>query len=285
VAGDWTLYGLDPEDTVVHYDTLKGDTHVEPTNRVCIYAPRFAAVRRVSGLLQHEQHERNARYDGPIGPGLSGSSEMATTVLQPLQPVGKRSVSSGQAFRDRTRTVGLENAQLASTTEMHLLPFEDFLIIRNGQFDNSEKARLTTRLEAAVSWTHDKAVQVVVDNITAVEASNGVEPQSVYTYEMPPGKPRVRVVKIASKQDALPGEVVEFTLRFDNVGDETIGNVTVIDNLMSRLEYVPDSQQCTLDAEFVEQENDAVSLTLRWEIQEPLKVGQGGVIRFQCRVR
>jgi hypothetical protein len=69
------------------------------------------------------------------------------------------------------------------------------------------------------------------------------------------------------------------------VGDDVIGNVTVIDNLTMRLEYVPDSQQCSLEAEFVEEENAVESLTLRWEIAEPLKVGEGGIIRFRCRVR
>ena len=37
---------------------------------------------------------------------------------------------------------------------------------------------------------------------------------------------------------AQPGEEVEFTLRFDNVGDRVIGNVTIIDSLTTRLEYV-----------------------------------------------
>jgi uncharacterized repeat protein (TIGR01451 family) len=285
VAGDWTVYGLDPEDTVVHFDTRRGETLVEPSNRVCIYAPRFAAVRRVSSVLQHEQHERGAAYEMPLSPGMSGTAELATTVLQPVQPEGERSVKFGQTFRERTRTVGLENTQMPAATEDTLLPFEDFRIIRDGQFDNSEKARLATRLEAALAWTHETAVQVVVDNIVASEASNEVQAASVYTYELPVGKPRVRVVKIASKHEAQPGDVIEFTLRFDNVGDEVIGNVTVIDNLTTRLEYVPDSQECSLEANFVEEANDADSLTLRWEIIKPLKVGEGGLIRFQCRVR
>ena len=83
-------------------------------------------------------------------------------------------------------------------------------------------------------------MQVLIDNETAVQAIgvNGLE--SVYTYEVQ-GKSRVRVVKIASKQNAKPGELVEFTLRFDNVGDQPIGNVTVIDKLHDRLEYVADT--------------------------------------------
>ena len=78
---------------------------------------------------------------------------------------------------------------------------------------------------------------------------------------------------------------MEFTIRFDNVGDQTIGNVTVIDNLTTRLEYVDGSETCTVPANFSASDNDGASLKLRWEIEKPLKVGEGGVIRFQCRVR
>ena len=38
-------------------------------------------------------------------------------------------------------------------------------------------------------------------------------------------------------------------------------------------------------ADFLVEENEGESLVLRWEIIEPLEVGQGGIIRFQCRVR
>ena len=48
---------------------------------------------------------------------------------------------------------------------------------------------------------------------------------------------------------ALPGEVVEFTHRFDNVGDHEIGNVTIVDNLTTRLEYVPNSATSSVDVE------------------------------------
>jgi uncharacterized repeat protein (TIGR01451 family) len=109
--------------------------------------------------------------------------------------------------------------------------------------------------------------------------------QAVYKYELPEGKSRLRIVKIADKQNAKPGDIVDFTIRFDNVGDQTIGNVTVIDNLSGRLEYVEDSQECSVKADFFTQPNDGESLALRWEIIDPMKVGDGGVVRFKCRVR
>ena len=58
-----------------------------------------------------------------------------------------------------------------------------------------------------------------------------------------PDNPRLRLIKLASCGHAQPGEEIEFTLRFDNIGDQTIGNVTIVDNLTTRLEYVPELGQ------------------------------------------
>ncbi|MFN9540552.1 MAG: DUF11 domain-containing protein, partial [Planctomycetota bacterium] len=75
------------------------------------------------------------------------------------------------------------------------------------------------------------------------------------------------------------------TISCENVGARKIGNVTIIDNLTTRLEYVPDSAQCSLDADFSSERNAADSLVLRWDVKQTLDVGQSGLIRFKCRVR
>ena len=64
-----------------------------------------------------------------------------------------------------------------------------------------------------------------------------------------------------------------------------IGNVVILDNLATRLDYVEGSQQISHAAEFVAEANAGGSQVLRWELKEPLKPGQGGLIRFQARVR
>lgn len=285
VARDWRVFGLNLEDAVAHYDTLDGKTNVQPSNRVCIYAPRFAAVRQVTGVVLHEQHEGPSGIIRPVGPVQSGTAELATTVLQPVEPRGQRATKFGQTFRERTRTAGVENRQTPAAAENELLAYEEFRLLRQHQLDNTEKARLAARLEAAIVWTHEKAVQVVIDEMPAVEVSEGQGLQSVYTFQMPKGKPRLCLAKCASTDTAKPGDLVKFTLRFENVGDQVIGNVTILDNLSPRLEYVPDSQQCSLAASFSTSDNDGESLLLRWEISQPLEVGEGGVIHFQCRVR
>ena len=285
VRNDWSVVGLQSGDTVAHYDTIDGDTFVQPSNDVCLYAPRFAAVRRVSGVILHEQHQRSAGVELPMRIIQQEETRIASTTVQPIQPVREHSVRGANSFLEQTRGLGLDNSDTLLGLENNLQPYQEFSIIRRGVFDDTEKARLATRLQAAVAWSHDTAVQIVIDGKIAVELTSDVGMQEVRTYEMPDGKSRLRIVKIADKQNAKPGDTVDFTLRFDNVGDQTIGNVTVIDNLSRRLDYVEDSQQCSLKADFFTQPNDGESLVLRWEITDPMQVGDGGVIRFKCRVR
>ncbi len=284
VNKDWSVAGLGLEDAVVHYDTLDGQTRVEPTNRVCVYAPRFAAVRKVYGLLEHESHQLAAGVELPTGVRGMGDAQTATTAVQPLQPELDRGTLTASAFRDRLHAPILENRESITAAQGALLPYENFTLIRDGQMDNSEKARLAQHTAAAAVWSRNKAVQILIDNIAAHVDAGSNAPSSVHVYKMH-GKSRLRVCKVASRQDARPGEIVEFTLRFDNVGDQLIGNVTVMDNLTTRLEYVEGSQTCSVKANFTSATNQGDSLTLRWEITEPLKVAQGGVIRFKCRVR
>ena len=284
VKPDWTVNGLHEGDAVVHYDTVDGKVEIVPTCEVCIYAPRFAAVRQILGVELHEQHELTAGVEQPMRAGQQEELAQVTTVLQQVEPGRNLKVDTLNAFRERTLGVGLEATKMPAVTEKSFLPYEDFLIIRRGVFDNSEKARLNPWLQAAVAWSHDAALQVMIDGKRAVESSNAVPLQSIYTYDSG-GKPCLRVCKVASKANARPGETVDFTIRFDNLGETEIGNVTVIDNLNTRLAYIPDSQECSLDATFSAQDNEHYSQVLRWEIKAPLPVGHGGVIRFQCRVQ
>ena len=61
--------------------------------------------------------------------------------------------------------------------------------------------------------------------------------------------------------------------------------MTIVDNLSTRLEYVPDTAKSSVDADFLTQSNDTGSLILRWEIKDPVKPGDGGILRFRVKVR
>jgi uncharacterized repeat protein (TIGR01451 family) len=125
---------------------------------------------------------------------------------------------------------------------------------------------------------------VIIDRRRAQALVSLQSPGTIY-HLFEANNPKLRLCKLASKGAAIPGEEVEFTLRFDNIGDRVIGNVTIVDNLTTRLEYVPDSQKSSLEANFLTTPNEGDSLVLRWEIVEPLQPGQGGVLQFRARVR
>ena len=284
VRKDWTVVGLDQEDTVAHYDTLDGRTEITESNKVCIYAPRFAAVRKVVSPILHEGHERIVDVAKADKLNLHRDNFGPTTAVQPEQIVADVAIDQAQAFRERNRLIGLDATDRLYLARHGFLPFEDLQAIQRGVFEASEKARLAERTQAALVWEETKAVQVIIDGKMAAEGKGIAAAEETVVYELD-GKPRLRICKIADKSDALPGEIVNFTLRFDNLGDQPVGNVTIIDNLTTRLEYVEGSQSCTLKADFATEVNEGESLVLRWGVIEPLKVNEGGIIRFQCRVR
>jgi uncharacterized repeat protein (TIGR01451 family) len=283
VLKDWTVRGLDTEDTIAHYDTLQGETHVEASNRVCIYAPRFAAVRTVSGIIAHEQSTMLLAARDRDTPYLHQEDALVTTAIQQQQLHGKFGLKPVNIYEGADVGLPLQMTHIPAGMTVGFLPHEDFKLIRTGIADLAEKPRLSNAIQNAIAWSHDAAVQVSIDGKIPVEASNNVALEQVYRYDF--GESRLRIIKTASKQNAKPGEIVDFTLRFDNIGDQTVGNVTIMDNLTTRLEYVDGSVQSSVAADFFTEENNAQSLVLRFEVVEPVKVGQGGVIRFQARVR
>ncbi|HEY2881440.1 MAG TPA: hypothetical protein VGJ15_03380 [Pirellulales bacterium] len=284
VRADGTLLGLDSEDTVAHYETLDGRICVKPTNRVCLYAPRFSAVRQVTSAYGENQLVRAGGVHMPLGPERQDKVLPVNTALQPISPVGETDNRSPITFKDHTPPVGLIAQTVVRATVDRLKPYENLVYIRTGLLEEDEMPFLAKSCEAAIAWTLDQGVEVTVAGKKAVVLDGDKKAQATYSIE-PPKHPCLRVCKIASTPSALPGEVVDFTIRFDNVGDQTVGNVTIADNLTTRLELVPGSGQSTKHAKFFSEPNKEGSLILHWDINEPLKPGEGGICRFRCIVR
>ena len=286
VTENTEVMGREPEDCIAHFDTLDGRTMVEPSNRVHIYSPRFGAVRQVAGLVANERVSRAAAVHMP-------EKLLSPTTTQPVA-VGKQNVQADRQvsarpagiFRTRQGDGVMSTTNKAREFEQDsFLPYENVKIIREGTFERSETAQLERIVDAAAAWAGNQAVQVVIDEQVAVAEVADQSALGTFTFKAPPGEPRLRVIKVADQQCAKPGDEVAFTIRFDNIGNQQLGNVTIIDNLTTRLEYVADSAQCSLDAEFSTEPNSGGSLVVRCEIAEPIESGDGGVIRFRCRVR
>ena len=284
VMNDWSLRNLDPEDTIGHFDTKDNEVVVEASNKVCVYAPRFAAARKVTSPFQNEKHEQllvAARGTKAFSEQVNASTNQLDKTLAPTRHVLTQPASS---FRQREAGVTGIQRRAVNILAYDVSTHEDFRVMKLGIHKGSEKPRLAEFAARAATWTNDKAVQVMVDGeaLQTLVTNRGAE--TFFTIG-DNGPAKLRVIKTADKADALPGEEIVFTLRFDNVGYQKIENVTIVDNLTTRLEFIDESDQCSEECTFTADENDAESLTLRWQLKEPIEPGKGGLVRFRCRVR
>lgn len=284
VYPDWTLRGLDPEDAIAHYDTIDGRTEHTVSNRVCLYSPRFAVVRKLQGLEANVFQEKAIGVDQPTPPITEIIRNPVASVKQPLRPQARLSIRDAHIIRDREPGLTVINEKHLAIARDAFLPYEDLTLIQRGIIEESEKARLAERINAALVWTTLQSVQVTIDGRMPHEIRDETGVGILVVYDRQ-GRPRLRLCKIASTGEARSGEIVEFTLRFDNLGDQEIGNVTILDSLSPRLEYVEGSATCSLDATFTTEPNEAESTTLRWELTDPLPALEGGIVRFKARVR
>jgi uncharacterized repeat protein (TIGR01451 family) len=147
----------------------------------------------------------------------------------------------------------------------------------------------------ARTWTNVDSIGVIIGGVQAVELRDSKQVQDVHVFDSGPTKCSLRVCKGASHAMANPGDIINFTIRFDNIGAKPIGNVVILDSLTTRLEYIDNSQASVLSlaepdsqakpTKFSTEENEAGSTVLRWEIDQPLQPGDSGIISFSCRVR
>jgi|GEM_PF-1225651 len=285
VDGDWNVYGMDSEDTFGHFDTLDGKRLVSPSNRVAIYAPRFSAIRRVDNLHKSERTSLVTQFKKKEGSVLSRSSDFSSTTKQNVALLSNERSQKAFGFNDQTRGVVSDNVLTLRKARDSFRPYENLDLMRMGRYSKSQSARLQAGMLAAKSWADNLGLQVHADKVQPVVVNDTLSLQQMVVVETDDDNAILRVVKVASKVAARPGEEVEFTIRFDNLSPRKIGNVTLVDNLTTRLRYIPDSAECSLKGKFIQRDNDSGSLMLRWEIDQPLPAGKGGVIRFKCLVK
>lgn len=292
------LGGVDPEDTVAEYRDSAGRRQIVASNRVCLCAPRFFALRKECPIGFTE-----SAY-GPLHRTLVKSG----LLIESREPsVMLKKADQLRQFDGRVRpSVNLGIDRLGHYTALKVLSAQTLDL---GPLEAIGTKRILTltekaKAEAIQQFKVVKQFSTVV-NLAGVEQIEGtaviarykdgpeVISATVQTRDLtvcccetpiPPEKPLV-LVKCADKSCVNPGDVVTFTLRYSNVGGRPMTDVAVVDSLSPRLEYVPDSAQADRDAVFTVQPNEAGAQLLRWEITGTLLPGQSGRIRFQAKVR
>jgi uncharacterized repeat protein (TIGR01451 family) len=287
VHRDWSVAGLNPTDTVAHYETYDGRLCVTPTNRVPIYAPRFAAVRKITGAVISDHAVSTERILAPVAPGRFDETNLASTVMQPVAPLGEERVSLIDAFRDRNLGIPLAQVLPPQRISDAVLPFQYLEVFGTGILQEKEIAVIGQFLQNAREWVTPESLQVIIDDQVVSEQLDVKRAQDIHVYELPPGKCSLRICKAASHMLANSGDTITFTIRFDNAGAHPIGKVVILDSLSPRLEYIEGSQQSSTSpaARFSAEPNEVGSTVLRWELEPALQPGEGGVIHFRCLVR
>ncbi|MCA9114263.1 MAG: DUF11 domain-containing protein, partial [Planctomycetaceae bacterium] len=163
--------------------------------------------------------------------------------------------------------------------------FQDLSFYRTGQMLRTEEARLSAGMQAAVSWSRDLYPVITASLNKAQQVEARFREQELVGVEDKSKPGKLRIVKLADRQTAAPGDVITFTIRYDNLGDREVAGINIVDNLTPRLEYVADSGTSDRAGRLVVEENGEGSLVLTFEIEDPLPGNKGGVVTFQARVR
>ena len=282
---DWSVDNLDVEDSVVHFDTVDGRILTEPSNRVFLYSPRFGAVRQLVGPIEGDQREgvaiANTNEEAVQGEEIA-SADVRSQEIRPLGATGSEQPQGAETTVGITVSTGLQGA-LEGDSQIRL-----GAMLTSETVDGLSSEDASLMLDGAIAaqgWSGEQGVAVSTDLVNVFSNAYIDGAATIYQIKDDTKTSKLRVIKIANKDAAKPGEFVEFTLRFENIGDQPIGNVTILDNLSSRLRYVDGTAQSSVQADFLADLNEKGSLVLRWEIEKPLYPKEFGVVRFICEVQ
>jgi uncharacterized repeat protein (TIGR01451 family) len=277
--------GLDTEDTVIEYTDDAGQRHMRPTNRVAVFAPRFGAVRSVSQPEEGSTIEKLASaQDTRQGRGL-GNRIAAVDHAQRDQLGGVRERSRASGLETELGQSGVNQATRASSHTKLINLYEDLTFVRSGRFVQSDEARLANAVQAAANWLSSTPPFIAAKTEALQDVYASFRPQEFIGREDRRKPGLLRIVKLADKATAQPGDVITFTIRYDNLGERELYHIRVVDNLTPRLIYVDDSAESDRNGRLVVEDNEEGSLVLRFELDEPLPGRQGGVVSFQARVK
>ena len=283
-GGDGGLRGIDPRDAVIQFSDDRRP-RVLPTNRVCIYAPRFAMVR--TGIGPNE----DVVVQSPIRATVVERQQMAEVRQESKRFVQNQAPETG---RHRARASALAGRVFAGEqTELRVLSGFDVPVqIATGVLvQEAETARerrkaggMQQKLRAVGIKTAESAV------VTGIVAGAGQTvmtwtPREAVGVESPPNRPGLAVVKRVSTGEAEAGDVVTFTIQYRNMGNTPIRSVSVIDSLLPRLGYIAGSARGPAGTVFTAAENRVGSTELRWDLPGAIPPGAEGYVSFEVTVR
>jgi uncharacterized repeat protein (TIGR01451 family) len=258
---------------------------VLPTNVVCLYAPRFATIRvgigpnealtvtPLRGTEWVEQQVQNlARTDlvkltQNVPPGIHQSRQRASAAVQRLAIKTAHEVRVLQGTDVVRIPAGVEQLQRPETKV---------------RVQGPGKVRVA---EGAVVIESMEGVVVQARPAGPGQTLMSWKPQETAGTEVPPNQPGLAVIKRASESVAEPGQHVTFSIQYRNMGNVPLSDVSIIDSLLPRFQYVAGSAQGPKGAVFTAVENRAGGMELRWDLPGLIEPGAEGWVSFEVEVR
>ncbi len=278
-------HGLDSEDTVGEWSDPAGGHHVTPSNKVCVYAPRFGEVRSftlpVGGTGVEQLVSAN---DVTHGAGLDARTYLDSQV-QKTQIDATRVRTRASGLETERAIAGLDQSASAALNLQDLSPLLNLTFLQRGELNRGEEAFLAKGVQSAVVWTRTEFPVIAATDVSAQEIRAEFRPSEIVGLE-DMGRPgQLRVIKIADKGSATVGEVITFTIRYDNLGDKPVHHVRVIDNLTPRLELIEGSATSDRKGRLDLEPNGEGSFVLTFVVEEDLPGKTGGTVTFKARVK
>jgi uncharacterized repeat protein (TIGR01451 family) len=271
---------------VALFDDAAGRTRVVASNEVDIYAPRFGAVRSISTL---------GGYRTTLGTDQLATLDNPQQVARLTGPESLIEDASAAGMQSSQRATNFD-ADLTASQVVHETVLEGMVgtqlaaeqpgVVEGASLSGQQGVEHTRGTNQAIAWSHDKSAQAVVDVDGGNEVVARSGAQETVTYGPPGGPPgTIQIAKSASQNTAQPGDVIDLVIHYRNAGATAVEKLSLLDSLTPRFEYVPGSASSDRPAQFTAADNGSGSVVLRWVFDGPVQPGQGGVVRFQVRVR
>lgn len=272
--------------TFIFYDGIQGRSTIQSPDPVYIYAPRFRAIRQVIDLNVDEQITMTGDLYTPTQVSTANRTMETSTTRQNMQ-AGTGTSRTVMLEAQGNTGAGLLDGNVAAQmkTQEAVIAQESRTVNGPGVFDGKTRAITADGLIEFKTWTQTENMRVFIDQQSASASIQTLSAPSLYTVKEGDKKQDVKIYKVASTNSARPGETVDFIIYFENTGNTPIGNITLVDNLPARLEIIEDSAESSVDSSFTYEINGNGSQTLRWEVTQPLHVGEKGAVKFKALVR
>jgi uncharacterized repeat protein (TIGR01451 family) len=294
---DGRLYGVDPSDTVAEFSDSHGRRHIAISCRICLCVPRFVVLRTecpiaAQGGVLTPEGARKVQGQELLKMRLPSQQGLVVKQLAAVQ--GRHRPNEVQT---KQWPVPLLGVCVLEAVQIDVGPIALLGTKKVSTLTQTQQLQLVKQMDRAREFTQAKGLQeltqvegpVIIGRVKGLDVlSTVIETRDLTVCcneePCPPEKPLI-LFKCADTHSAKIGDVVTFFLKYSNHGGQPISDVAVVDNLTSRLEYVPGSTKSDRPAVFTMQENDAGSVILRWEITGRLPPGESGVITFQAKIR